>query len=221
MLILLISTVLALPIWQLTYITVEKNKWYDAEEIIKVSSAQDKHVLSVSFKEIKNNLQQLPYVKEADVRYIFPNRMIISLTEREPLGYVPFMGTYLCLDEQGQVIEQTSKKEVSLPIIKGLNFREFKIGETLPIENDDYLLCSLQIIKTLKKYEYEKEVKAIDMYNLDEIHLYVDNLDVIIGNIGDFDKKLQWLIQAHGIYDMGVLDLSNIKNGQAILSPIT
>ncbi len=221
MIVLLTCIVLTLPIWNVTNIEVEDNKYYTDEEIIRISGIKDKHILNISFKEVKYDLLKLPYTKEVTVKYIFPSRIMIKMLERESLGYVPFMGTYLCLDEQGQVIEQTSKKDVSLPIIKGLSFSEFKIGETLPVENEDHLLCGLQIIQGLKKYEYEKRVKAIDIYDLEQIRLYVDNLDVIIGNIGDFDKKLQWLIQTHEVYDMGVLDLSNIKSGQAILSPIT
>ncbi len=221
MIVLLACIVLTLPIWNVTNIEVEDNKYYTDEEIIRISGLKDKHILNISFKEVKYDLLKLPYTKEVTVKYIFPSRIMIKMLERESLGYVPFMGTYLCLDEQGQVIEQTSKKDVSLPIIKGLSFSEFKIGETLPVENEDHLLCGLQIIQGLKKYEYEKKVKAIDIYDLEQIHLYVDNLDVIIGNIGDFDKKLQWLIQTREVYDMGVLDLSNIKSGQAILSPIT
>ncbi|WP_069997558.1 cell division protein FtsQ/DivIB [Cellulosilyticum sp. I15G10I2] len=221
MFVVLISIILTLPIWNITSIEVEGNNWYTDEEIVNLCEIKDKHILNISFEEVKNNLLKLPYIKEVAVKYVFPSHISIKILEREPLGYVPFMGTYLCLDEQGQVIEQTNKKEVSLPIIKGLDFSEYKVGEALPIQNEDYLLCSLQIIRSLKKYNYEKKVKIIDIYNLEQIHLYVDNLDVIIGNIGDFDKKLQWLIQTHEVYDMGVLDLSNIKNGQAILSPIT
>ncbi len=221
MLILSAVIILTLPMWTITHIEVQDNNWYTDEEIIKISMADNNHILNTMPKEVKKQLQRLPYIRDVSVKYVFPGKMIIRVSEREPLGYVPFMGTYLCLDEQGQVIEQTHKDNVALPIIKGVRFSKFKIGEYLPVENEDTLLTGLEIIRILKKHKFENKVKKIDVYNVEQIHLYVDNLDVIIGNIGDFDKKLQWLIEAQDVYDMGVLDLSNIKNGQAILSPIT
>jgi len=221
MFVLLVIVILTLPIWNVTKVEVEDNDWYSDEEITKVCNIKNTSILNMSFKEAKTNLLKLPYINDAVIKYHFPGKMVIKLSEKKPLGYVPFMGTYLCIDEEGQVIEQTTNTAVPLPIIQGLRFTEFKIGEHLPIENEDSLLCSIQIIKALQKYKYQNKVKALDIYNLEQIHLYVDNLDVIIGNIGDFDKKLQWLMKTHEGYDMGILDLSNIKNGQATLSPIT
>ncbi|MDF2612572.1 MAG: FtsQ-type protein [Clostridia bacterium] len=213
--------ILALPIWNVTDVEVRDNDWYSDEEIVQVSMIKNNNILSLSLKEAKSNLLKLPYIKNAVIKYYFPGKVIIKLSERKPLGYVPFMGTYLCIDDEGRVIEQTTDMHTRLPVIQGLDFDEFKVQETLPVENEDNLLCSIELIEALRKHKYHEKVKGLDVYDLEQIHLYVDNLDVIIGNIGDFDKKLQWLIETHEAYDMGVLDLSNIKNGQATLSPIT
>ena len=59
---------------------------------------------------------------------------------------------------------------------------------------------------------------------MEEIHLYVDKLDVIMGDIGDFDKKIEVLIQTYEVegYSMGESDISKwIKTKQATLTRIT
>jgi len=212
--------ILALPIWNVNHIEVQNNTHYTDDEIIRVAQVKKEHRLHISFKKAKNNLLKLPYIKSVSINYIFPGKMVIKLTEKEAFAYIPFMGSYLCLDENGQVIEQTDKKILSLPSIKGLNFTQFKVGDMLQVENKDHLAYAIQIIHLLKKYKYDTIINEIDIYNLEQIHLYVNNLHVIIGNIEDFDKKLQWLIETRKLYDVGILDLSHIKNGQAILSPI-
>ena len=76
----------------------------------------------------------------------------------------------------------------------------------------------------LIKYDYVDKVKEIDVHNIEEIHLYVDKLDVIMGDIGDFDKKLEVLIQTYEVkgYSMGELDISRwAKTKQATLKRIT
>jgi hypothetical protein len=42
-----------------------------------------------------------------------------------------------------------------------------------------------------------------------------------MGNIEEFDKKIQWMIQIMNVYDMGKVDLKNIDKGRAVFSPLT
>lgn len=221
MFIILIIVVCALPIWRISVITVTNNNRYTDEEIIQAAQIANEHILNISFKKMKKKLLKLPYIKEVTVSYDFPGTIDITVIEKGPFGYVPFMGIYLCIDQEGRVIEQTNDTSEDLPIIKGLDFTQFKTGQVLPIINEDHLLCAVEIITYLRKYDYDKKVKMIDIYDLEQIHLYVDNLDVIIGNIKDFDDKLQWLMETHKTHDMGRLDLSQIPDGQVVLSPIT
>ena len=153
MLILLVFTILILPIWNIGEVKVEGNVWYTDEEIVKMSGVQDKNILRTSLKEIKANLMRLSYIKEADLKYVFPGKMAITVVERKPIGYVPFMGTYLCIDQEGRVIGQEIKETVQLPVIKGLYVDSFQIGEVLPIANEDKLLGSIEVIKALEKYK--------------------------------------------------------------------
>lgn len=211
-----------MPVWNVKEITVENNGYYTKEEIIETSGIKTHSMLDLSFAHARQEIMKLSYIQNVNIKYKFPGNVIIEIVENAPFMYVPFSGSYLCLNEQGQVISQTNHLANPIPLVRGLNFSEFKIGEILGIQNDDAFLASKEIINTLQEYAYEDKVKEIDVYNLEEIHLYVDNLDVIMGGIGDFDKKLQWLIATHETYDMGILDLSQVvKSGQASLRPIT
>lgn len=219
---LVLVALLSLPIWHIQNITVNNNGYYSEEEIIATSGLEERNILDLSFTHAKQAIKTLTYIQDVDIKYHFPGNVTIEIVENAPFMYVPFSGSYLCLNEQGQVIVQTSHLSDHIPIVSGLSFSEFKIGEILGIQNDDAFFAVKEIINILKEYEYEDKVKEIDVYNLEEIHLYVDNLDVIMGEIGDFDKKLQWLIATHETYDMGILDLSQVvKSGQASLKPIT
>ncbi|PHV71093.1 hypothetical protein CS063_07115 [Sporanaerobium hydrogeniformans] len=216
----LMITLSVLPIWQVTKIIVKDSQYYSEEDIKKVLKLEGEPLWGMSKKKLKEQLKKLPYVEDSQIDYSFPGKIQICLIEKVPYGYVPFMGTYLCIDEKGQVIEQVNSVVQKLPIIRGLVFNAFKIGEVLPLESEDALLIAVELINILKKYNYTQKVTGIDIYNLEQIHLYVDNLDVIIGNIQHFEEKLQWLIKIHETHDMGVLNLSQIPNGQVVLSPI-
>lgn len=213
---------LLLPVWNIETIQIENTNYYTEDEILSSANIeQGMHILSISKEKSIENINKLPYIKSADIKFNFPNSIEILVKENIPLGYVPFNGTYLCLDENGQVLGQSDKMKVSLPIIEGLRFRKFQLYDKLPIENDDNFIVVTEIVNTLRKYDFLDKVDSIDISNIEQIHLYVDKLDVIIGNIREFDKKIMWLVQVYQDYSIGILDLSMIHLGQAILTPLT
>lgn len=214
--------ILLLPIWNVSHIIVKSNSYYDQDSILKAGELREgMHVLEIDTNKALAKIETLPYVEKAMIDYTFPNTLTIEVIESTPIGYVPFLGTYLCLNEQGQALEQVTQPHLELPIIQGLAFEKFEIGKKILFQNEDKFLILVDMINTLKTYKYIQEVDSIDISNIEQMHLYVNKLDVIIGNIRDFDKKIEWLMQVYKEYPMGVLDLSLIEFGQAILTPLT
>lgn len=214
-----------MPICYIQSIEVTNNKYYSAEEIIETSGIEKKHLLDLAYFAATDKLMTLPYLEKVTIKYQFPGKVIIDLVEKAPFAYVQFKGTYLCLNEQGQVIEQSQEKYHEVPIIDGLKFNSFKNTETLPILNQDNWLTAVEVVNRLEKYDYVDKINEIDVHNIEEIHLYVDKLDVIMGDIGDFDKKIEVLIQIYDVNGITMGELSIHLNGKgeigATLTPIT
>lgn len=210
-----------LPIWNVQNLEVSGNNVYTQEEILKaVDFKPNSHILSLNTKGMYNRLIQLPYIEEASINYKFPNRIDIDLVERAPIAYVPFLDTYLCIDPEGYVLQQVKTKQLELPTVEGLTFSSFQMGERLPLKNTVQLEVLEEIIYVLNKYSLTKEVDVIELTNIEQIHLYVNRLNVIIGNMRDFDEKVKWLAEVHKEFPMGILDLSLIQYDQAILKPL-
>lgn len=213
-----------MPICYVHSIEVKNNQYYSEDEIIEASGIEKKHLLDLAYFSAKDKLLNLAYIAHANINYEFPGKIVIDLVEKAPYVYVKFKGNYLCLNEQGQVIEQSQEKYHEIPVMDGLKFEKFKVGETLPILNQEHWFVGQEVMTELIQYDYVNKIKEIDVHNMEEIHLYVDKLDVIMGDIGDFDKKIEVLIQTYEVegYSMGKLDISKWnKTKQATLTRIT
>lgn len=214
-----------MPIFYIQSVEVSGNHYYKTEELVEMTGVKNKHFLDFSRFSIKKNILKLPYIQDVKVKYTFPGKVKITIEEKAPFAYVSFKGNYLCINAKAQVIEQTQQKYHDIPVIEGLEFDSFKNNETLPIKDQEQWLVAQAIITSLEKYNYVSKIDKIVVYNLQQIHLYVDKLDVIMGDIGDFDKKIKTLIAIHDEqgYTMGRLDLSviNTKLNAAYLEPIT
>ena len=219
--VLLAITLFILPIWQVRAMDIDETQYYSEEDILKSMTFKNgMHILRLKKSQIKEELEKLPYIKEASIHYSFPNNIRIQLTESRAMGYVKFLDTYLCIDEDGYVVEETNQKRLPLPEIEGLKFNQFVIGQKLEVEDSEQLPLVKEMILTLNKYDFTQNVDSIQVTNIQQIHLYVNKLNVIIGNIREFDKKVKYLIEVHKQYAMGILDLSLIDHKQAILKPM-
>ncbi len=204
-------------------VNIEGSEYYTDEKIMaEAEISKGMHILQVNKKRSTKQISALAYVEHVEVITVFPNTLELIITERKPIGYVPFSGTYLSIDKTGQVINQTQSQEVpKLPVVEGLKFEKFVLGEQLEVENEENILAIIEITSLLEKYNLLDRGIKIDVSNPKNIHLYINSLDVIIGEINNLDKKIQWLCEIIEQQHMGVLDLSNINKGQAVMSPLT
>ncbi|MGL4362657.1 MAG: cell division protein FtsQ/DivIB [Cellulosilyticaceae bacterium] len=215
-------TIFILPIWQVDQIIIKGNEVYTEEEIrTAMTLSEGMHITQLNKEKVVDEISIFPYMGTVDVAYKFPNDVIINIHERRPLGYVRFLDTYIAIDEDGFAVEQSSTRRMKLPIIEGLQFNQVTIGGQIQIENTAQMQTLKEITRILRKYEFFETVDVIEVANIEQMHLYVDKLNVIIGDIRDFDKKVRYLIEVHKQYAMGILDLSLIDTKQAILKPLS
>ena len=127
--------------------------------------------------------------------YSFPNIAAMSGNDdSNPCAYVPYADSFLSIDMNGRVLSVTAAAVDGMPVIEGLKFQNFTIGGCLETDNDEVFNTIALIIKLLKKYDLnENFINQIDVSNLDDIHLYTDNVDVAFGSSKDADEKIRTL----------------------------
>lgn len=213
---------LAAPIWYVNPIIIEGGSYYDNKEILSEAGLwSGMHILQLNKKRSTKQLLNLPYLDKAQISVTYPNKVKITILERKPIGYVPFSGTYLCIDKTGRVIDQKeSQEQYDLPVVEGLRFSKFVLGEQLDVDNEEGIMATIEMTTLMEKYSLLDKAVKIDVEDIDRIHLYINSLDVIIGEMSDLDKKIQWLCEIIDQNKMGILDLSKVSNGQAIMSPL-
>ena len=48
---------------------------------------------------------QNPYVKMIKINRVLPDKVVIDIIERDIMAYVPYVGSYLNIDEEGMILE--------------------------------------------------------------------------------------------------------------------
>lgn len=110
----------------------------DAVEITGVKNASRAHVMEVAGADIgrnvfyvqlderKKQLEQIPWVEEASVMRLLPNRIAVTIRERTPVAFAQIGPRISLIDANGVVMGMPAdrKTKYSFPVIRGISETE-------------------------------------------------------------------------------------------------
>lgn len=201
------------PLFYINRIEVSGNKHYNSSEVIsvtnlvpgnnwfKMNKVNIKGILSFRSLEAEASiLKKCPYIKSAAVRLSSPGVVKIILTERNPVGVVPYLGTNLIIDNEGYILDAGNKPaKDNLPVIKGLVFEHYSLGQMLKPSDPEGIRAFNKVMEVIESsdsnadgkyndYKVKSHVKHIDVSDPDNIHIYLDSrITVNLGNYEDID----------------------------------
>ena len=164
-----------------------------ADIIRQIKLDKTTNILSFNNFIVKRRLKNNYYIESVKITKKLPDTVTIDITERQIVGYVPYINDYMYIDESGMVVDIKSSYTEPLPIIYGLNFDSFTIGKKLKTDNDEAFSIVMEITNAIKDKEDLKQILKIDISNLEDIHLYMENLDIILGNREGLNIKINTL----------------------------
>ncbi|MDP2945122.1 MAG: FtsQ-type POTRA domain-containing protein [Atribacterota bacterium] len=115
-------------------VIIQGNDCLSEDEIFFNSGIKfGENIFKLNLKKSINSLKQEPRIKEVEIKRVIPNKIIISLTEREAAAIVHIGEEYFFSTKVGIVLSKIVKteEEFDLPLILGLEISEIKIGEII------------------------------------------------------------------------------------------
>jgi cell division protein FtsQ len=93
----------------------------------KFSADMGRSVVRVPLTERREALESLPWVEQADVQRVLPNRIRVEITERTPVAFLRTGSDLSLVDAQGVILDRPVDGEFRFPVVGG-------IGESMPRE---------------------------------------------------------------------------------------
>jgi cell division protein FtsQ len=200
------------PYFNIDEIQVNGIESLTQEQVIEICNLEKTHNL-FAFNTIKakNALKQNNYVEDVSFKKSLPHTLIINVEEYKVRGYIPYMNAYLYIDENGRVLDSRPDMQAQLPIVSGLKFDSFTIGEVLKTDNPQTYKAVKDMSALFTSYEMLSDVIKVDVSDTDNIHLYVNKVDVKFGSFEGANDKIVTLNEILKQMDTsvaGVLDLT-------------
>jgi len=103
-------------------IDVNGNHIIAREEIQKLFvHDRDRSVLRIPLEARRTQIQEIPWVEEASVQRILPNRLRVEITERTPVAFFRNGGELTLIDGHGVLLERPEGEDFHFPIVTGMS----------------------------------------------------------------------------------------------------
>ncbi len=144
----------------------------------------------------KSKLLENRYIENVVIKKDFFSKIItIKIEERILSGYIEHSsGSYLYIDDKGRVLEVKSHITQNLPLVSGLDFNEFTLGEPLPVNNSASFESLVTLVTLFNKYNLQGDVIKVDISDETNITFLIKKIEVQFGSIRDADEKIRTLI---------------------------
>ena len=170
---------------------------YTKEELITASGLKlQKHILLQDLDGAQEKLRRDPYLN-ATVKYVFPNRIRITLEERGRAGAVawgPNKEYIAIIDRAGIVLESDASSYTGLPLVQGLIITGANRGGRIGDPADEQVQSMLDVLSTLEELGLSDKIKTVDLTETMGISLYTpEGYRIEVGDTSDLFTKLNRL----------------------------
>ena len=199
-------------------IDVQDNEHYEDEEVtVLIPEVIGDNIFDINKKMVEETVaEELNWVKEAELRKIFPNTVIIKLIERRPDLIIFYRDDYFLMDNEGVVLDEIKREELDgyedLVLVKNAVSHGINVGEKIAKKN---VLSCADIYKTLDSQirSIIKEARIENNESGDIVFVKHDEKEIIFGNGNDIIKKIEILKQLlKEETDYTIIDLRSTEN---------
>lgn len=163
-------------------------------------------------------INKLPLIEDIDVKYIDRNSVLLHVYEKKVSGCIKYMGQYVYFDKDGIVLQSLSEHKEGVPMVTGIKFGDFSIGEAFSVE-DEKLFSKIMNISQLISH-YKIDVSRIHS-STDGIILYSGKVRVYLGKKNMYDDQLAALSSVLKTTEKknlkGSIDMSDYQSGDKIV----
>jgi len=154
-------------------IVIEGNRFVASDAIVeKFSADMGRSVVRVPLGERRKALETLPWVEQARVQRVMPNRIRVEITERTPVAFLRTASELSLMDSHGVIFDRPVEGEFRFPVVSG-------ITESLPREQRELRMnYYLQFMKGIELTQpgADDRISEVDLSDPSDVRATLNGL---------------------------------------------
>jgi len=180
------------PIFLLQEVIISGYNTVEYDEIRgRLGADYSTNLLLFSTSDARRQIMENLYISEVSFRRQMPGRLYVHVRERRLVAYIEHTpGSFLYMDEQGRVLEVRSFTSQPLPLVVGLNFTSFALGEILDVPDHDAFNIVTQYAQHVYRHGLAGRVTYIDVSDTANTRILLGYVEFNVGGLRDAEEKI-------------------------------
>jgi cell division protein FtsQ len=184
-------------------ISIEGNRFVPRDAIVeKFSADMGRSVVRVPLGERRIALETLPWVEQARVQRVLPNRIRVEIIERTPVAFLRMANELSLVDSQGMIFDRPVEGEFRFPVVSG-------IAESTPREQREQRMNSfVQFMKEIELAQpgSDDRISEVDLSDASDVRATLTGLGAdsgsaspVLVHFGDTDFGNRYRLLAENV----------------------
>ncbi len=160
-------------------IEIEGNRFVPRDAIVeKFSADMGRSVVRVPLGERRKALETLPWVEQARVQRVLPNRIRVEITERTPVAFLRTANELSLVDSHGMILDRPVEGEFRFPVVSG-------IAESMPRDQREQRMTTyVQFMKEIELSQpgADDRISEVDLSDASDVRATLTGLGSDAGN---------------------------------------
>ena len=209
----IIVLALTAPIFNITDITVNGNNQISSNMIINLSGLKKGENIFKFNSSVEQKIKENTYIESVNIKRKLPGTVVISVEERQVKYQINLINSYVYIDKNGYILENSSEKK-DVPVIVGLSIKENEMMNDKRLKTEDLEKINdiIKIIDAAKAINIDGLITEINTENKDNYVLYLEskNKKINIGDTSNLTNKM--------LYVQKILENEEGKSGSAYVN---
>lgn len=173
-------------------VEVSGTKAVSKNAVVKIArESMGKSYFRMNKTQLKNRLEQMPYVKEARIGLSFPHTLSIAIDEEAPFAQLYSGEGYILVNEEFRALEITRSYDPNLPKITGVVTDGVRPGQVAFKRTGNGK--KIKMIKTMFASEIKKDIHTVSILDRGMRVAFSDGTLVHISSFDEADYKTKQL----------------------------
>lgn len=201
------------PVFKVKDIVIEGTSIVDPQEALSAANiTKGEHMLKIDRKNVKTQLEKIPYIFDAQVKYVWPSTIKLVIEEGEIYYSFKTEGGYLNTDKNLKILEITPEAKI-FPVFEGINLQKKAAGEKITIDESEKFDIILVYYNVLKDKNILDKVETIKISEYSVFMKMKNGVNVKCGGQTDAELKIAALMECleKEQAEIGTFDITDHK----------
>ena len=193
----IIALALTAPIFNITDIEVYGNNQITSNTIISLSRLKKGENIFKFNNSVQERIKENSYIDSVKISRKLPGKVAITVEERKIKYQTNLINSYVYIDKNGYILENSSERKEGIPLIVGLSAKEDELMNEKRLKTEDLEKINniIKIVDASKAINIDNLITDINTEDKSNYVLYLEskNKKINIGDTSNLTNKMLYV----------------------------